>query len=283
MKKILTYLFIIQAISFAKTGIELKIGVNASMLQERSRYYNLYSQSQYAKSEGSLATRINNEIDGELDIKVLKSMSVNSNTNIKVGGGLSVYLYKSQKLTTMFRQREDKKADIPKKGKPDNKMANEENVTEEMNIYNKFKDLKYNNGSARTVSNNDYNGSYSTERYKDMLNMLEQHNNAIITAFSTFEVEKILRPSFSVYLGTDLGLDISLTNHSAETYLQNNANGQPNNGNTTISKKYVIERRTKLLPRVKGYIGVDYNNFEFEIGAGYPQIVTVGIGYRFKF
>ena len=46
--------------------------------------------------------------------------------------------------------------------------------------------------------------------------------------------------------------------------------------------RYLIERREKYLPRVKGYFGVNFRSLEFEVGTGYPQVFSFGVGYRFK-
>ena len=111
------------------------------------------------------------------------------------------------------------------------------------------------------------------KKMPDMLKLAEKHISASVTTFATVEVEKILRSDLSIYGGADLGLDVYLSARSVEATLKDPGN----------HIKYLLERGTKVLPRVKGYFGVDYNNFEFEVGAGYPQLITVGVGYRFKF
>ncbi|WP_068268362.1 hypothetical protein [Caviibacter abscessus] len=110
---------------------------------------------------------------------------------------------------------------------------------------------------------------------KGMVNLAKGHIDANFTIFGTVEIEKIVNSDFSIYAGADLGLDIALHNYIAES----NANKEK----IGYSRKYILERRKLILPHARGYFGVDYKNFEIELGAGYPKFITFGIGYRFKF
>ncbi|WP_197407538.1 hypothetical protein, partial [Caviibacter abscessus] len=88
------------------------------------------------------------------------------------------------------------------------------------------------------------------------------------------EIEKMVSQDFSVYAGADLGVDIALHKCIAIS---------SNTSSVGYEGTYRIERRKYVLPHARGYFGVDYKNFEFEIGAGYPKFITFGFGYRFKF
>lgn len=261
MKRILTCLLIMQSLSFAKSGIEVKVGVNMSAVQEQSRYYNLYQDKNFSKDldKSQLSAINNNEIAGEIETKVLKSIKVSPSVNVKVGGGLSVYLKNSRRLETGFKKKSEHIAEIPVYG-------NSDALNENTNFYDKIKNLVDNPINKSIYEDID-------KKMPDMLKLAEKHTSASITTFATVEVEKILRSDLSIYGGADLGLDVYLSARSVEATLKNPGN----------HIKYLLERGTKVLPRVKGYFGVDYNNFEFEVGAGYPQLITVGVGYRFKF
>lgn len=261
MKRILTFLLIMQSLSFAKSGIALKVGVNMSAVQEQSRFYNLYQDKNFSKDldKSQLSSINNNEIAGELETKVLKSIKVSPSVNVKVGGGLSVYLKNSRRLETGFKKKSSQIVEFPFLG-------NADPLNEDTNFYGKIKNLVDN-----PINKNIYEDI--DKKMPDMLKLAEKHTSASITTFATVEVEKILRSDLSIYGGADLGLDVYLSARSVEATLKNPGN----------HIKYLLERGTKVLPRVKGYFGVDYNNFEFEVGAGYPQLITVGVGYRFKF
>lgn len=261
MKRILTCLLIMQSLSFAKSGIEVKVGVNMSAVQEQSRFYNLYQDKNFSKDldKSQLSSINNNEISGEIETKLLKSIKVSPSVNVKVGGGLSVYLKNSRRLETGFKKKSEHIAEIPFYG-------NSDALNEDTNFYDKIKNLVDNPINKSIYEDID-------KKMPDMLKLAEKHTSASITTFATVEVEKILRSDLSIYGGTDLGLDVYLSARSVEATLKNPGN----------HIKYLLERGTKVLPRVKGYFGVDYNNFEFEVGAGYPQLITVGVGYRFKF
>lgn len=261
MKRILTFLLIMQSLSFAKSGIEVKVGVNMSAVQEQSRFYNLYQKHNFSKDldKSQLSAINNNEIAGEIETKVLKSIKVSPSVNVKVGGGLSVYLKNSRRLETGFKKKSNQIAEFPFYG-------NADPLKEDSNFYNKIESLV--NDPFQHNIYEDIN-----KKMPDMLKLAEKHTSASITTFATVEVEKILRSDLSIYGGADLGVDISLSARSVEATLKDPGN----------HIKYLLERGTKVLPRVKGYFGVDYNNFEFEVGAGYPQLITVGVGYRFKF
>lgn len=261
MKRILTFLLIIQSLSFAKSGIEVKVGVNMSAVQEQARFYNMYEEHNYSKAldKAQLSVKNNNEIAGEIETKVLKSIKVSPSVNVKVGGGLSIYLNNSRRLETGFKKKSAQIVEFPFYG-------NADPLNEDTNFYNKIEHLVKN-----PFNQNIYNDI--DKKMPDMLKLAEKHTSASITTFGTIEVEKILRSDLSIYGGADLGVDISLSARSVEATFENPGN----------HIKYLLERGTKVLPRVKGYFGVDYNNFEFEVGAGYPQLITVGVGYRFKF
>ena len=256
-----------QSLSFAKSGIEVKVGINMSAVREEALFYNLYKDKGFSKTyeDAALASLRKNEIAGEIETKVLKSIKVSPSVNVKVGGGLSVYLNKSSKLTTGFKQRRTK--EIP-----------QQNGTTK--VINSAETPDISGGAKITPDTN------IAETLFDKNNVTFEHRTGYnITTFGTLEVEKILRSDLSIYGGADLGLDIALQEKIFESTIHDNIyNG---NGSDDFKGKeayrFLIERRTKYLPRVKGYFGVDYNNFEFEIGAGYPQFITVGVGYRFKF
>ncbi len=260
MKRILTCLLIIQSLSFAKSGIEVKVGVNMSAVQEQSRFYNLYQKHNFSKDldKSQLSAINNNEIAGEIETKVLKSIKVSPSVNVKVGGGLSIYLNNSRRLETGFKKKSKDIAEFPS--------SKDDPLEEDSNFYNKIENL---------VKNPFQHSIYDdvNKKMPDMLKLAEKHTSASITTFGTIEVEKILRSDLSIYGGADLGVDVSLSARSVEATFENPGD----------HIKYLLERGTKVLPRVKGYFGVDYNNFEFEVGAGYPQLITVGVGYRFKF
>lgn len=261
MKRILTFLLIIQSLSFAKSGIEVKVGVNMSAVQEQARFYNMYEDHNYSKAldKAQLSVKNNNEISGEIETKVLKSIKVSPSVNVKVGGGLSVYLKNSRRLETGFKKKSNQIAEFPVLG-------NADPLKEDTNFYNKIEHLVKNPFNHNIYEDID-------KKMPDMLKLAEKHTSASITTFGTVEVEKILRSDLSIYGGADLGLDVYLSARSIEATVKNPGN----------QIKYLLERGTEVLPRVKGYFGVDYNNFEFEVGAGYPQLITVGVGYRFKF
>lgn len=261
MKRILTCLLIMQSLSFAKSGIEVKVGVNMSAVQEQSRFYNLYQKHNFSKDldKSQLSAINNNEIAGEIETKVLKSIKVSPSVNVKVGGGLSVYLKNSRRLETGFKKKSEHIVEFPFLG-------NADPLYEHTNFYGKIKNLVDN-----PINNNAFEDV--NKKMPDMLKLAEKHTSASITTFGTIEVEKILRSDLSIYGGADLGVDVSLSARSVEATFENPGD----------HIKYLLERGTKVLPRVKGYFGVDYNNFEFEVGAGYPQLITVGVGYRFKF
>lgn len=96
-----------------------------------------------------------------------------------------------------------------------------------------------------------------------------------VTAFGTIEIEKILK-DFSVYFGIDAGIDVILGETEGKGIYINKGSNQ-----TLV---YLLEKRKKRIhPKVKGYTGINYKGFEAEIGLGYPQIITIGLGYRFNF
>ena len=260
-----------QSLSFAKSGIELKVGVNMSAVQEQSRFYNLYQDKNFSKDldKSQLSSINNNEIAGEIETKVLKSITVSPSVNVKVGGGLSIYLNKSSRLTTGFEQRRVQNI----KG---NNGQIKTTGTAEFPSISGGAGIKTDSNIARTLFNKDNN-------FKDFT--FENRTGYNITTFGTVEVEKNLRPDLSVYGGIDLGVDIALKEKIFESTIHDNV--YTGDGSDDFKGKeayrFLIERRTKYLPRTKGYFGVDYNNFEFEVGAGYPQLITVGVGYRFKF
>lgn len=264
MKRILTFLLIMQSLSFAKSGIEVKVGVNMSAVQEQSRFYNLYQDKNFSKDldKSQLSSINNNEIAGEIETKVLKSIKVSPSVNVKVGGGLSIYLNNSRRLETGFKKKSKQPVEFPT-------LTNTNPLNEDTNFYEKIKEFvddKFDETKYPGFKN-------INDNMPHMLKLAEKHTSASITAFGTIEVEKILRSDLSIYGGSDLGLDVSLSARSVEA----------TSDDGTGKIKYLLERGTKVLPRVKGYFGVDYNNFEFEVGAGYPQLITVGVGYRFKF
>ena len=267
MKRILTCLLIMQSLSFAKSGIEVKVGVNMSAAREEALFYNLYKDKGFSKAyeDAALASLRKNEIAGEIETKVLKSIKVSPSVNVKIGGGLSIYLNKSSKLTTGFKQRRTKA--IP-----------QQNGTTKIINTAELPDIS--GGAGITPDTNIAEALFNKNNVT-----FENRTGYNITTFGTLEVEKILRSDLSIYGGADLGLDIALQEKIFESTIHDNIyNG---NGSDDFKGKeayrFLIERRTKVLPRVKGYFGVDYNNFEFEVGAGYPQLITVGVGYRFKF
>ncbi|WP_068268360.1 hypothetical protein [Caviibacter abscessus] len=83
-----------------------------------------------------------------------------------------------------------------------------------------------------------------------MANLAKGHIDANFTLFGTLEVEKIVKPDFSIYAGADLGVDIALHHCIAESSKK-----------VATGTRYVLERRKFILPHARGYFGVDYKNF----------------------
>ncbi|WP_068268364.1 hypothetical protein [Caviibacter abscessus] len=205
-------------------------------------------------------------MSGELQAKYLKSFILKEDLKIKIGVGSSIYIQYDKPLTTGFKP---KKKDINNDSLGDNNPSIPTIGSGVASYLSEQINLLYQLQQEESVSHNTY-----FKNLTGMVNLAKGHFDANFTIFGTLEIEKIVNPDFSIYVGSDLGVDIALHHCIAES------DSQPN---TSSNFKYVLERRKFVLPHARGYFGIDYKNFEIEVGAGYPKFITLGFGYRFKF
>lgn len=276
MKKYLLYLAIIPAtISIAASNIDLKLATNFGIGLEGGTYYNLFGTSNYSKITGQKAIFENKvAFTGSFEAKVLKSFSIKKDLTVKVGAGASIDITKLPIL--------DKFVEVIIGGKKKTKAENNESD----NI-----SLPHSNGWGVGLSIPFQSGVKGIERDQwgdiggdindaktqmpKLIDLSRKQFYASLTAFGTIEIEKIFK-NFSVYFGVDAGLDIVLEKIE-ETATYEIKNKKDN------SYKYTLERRkNRVRPKLKGYVGINYKGFETEIGFGYPQFVTFGVGYRFN-
>ena len=165
-------------------------------------------------------------------------MEVKPDINVKIGGGLSIYINKSRTLRTGFYQKWQKEI------RQDNGNIKQQNTAETPDK----------SGGSKITKDTDI--SQKIQFQENKVSILENRSGYNITGFVTFEVEKRIRPYLTIYGGADLGIDIGLNLKIFESsfynlnYEQNKAKDQAGSFGEE-DYRYLIEIREKYLPRFK--------------------------------
>ncbi|WP_068268359.1 hypothetical protein [Caviibacter abscessus] len=250
---------------YTRKDKEVKIGINIGLVRDAAWYYDSEKNTNKVNKEATLERYA---MSGELQAKFFKNFSLKEDIKIKIGVGSSIYIQYDKPLHTGFRPKNKYKNDTTGKNNPSlpNLGSGESSyLLENTDLLRKLKEEEQEEKRAKKIYFTNLDG---------MVNLAEGHIDANFSVFSTLEIEKIVNSDFSVYVGADLGADIALHHCIAESDSEKS---------TGIDLKFVLERRKFILPHARGYFGVDYKNFEIELGAGYPKFITFGFGYRFKF
>lgn len=283
MKKILILTLFIGMVSFSKDNkVDLKIGssFNYSRYKEDAKYYNHAQPTNHSQQPLIKEYENKNSFSFDISLKALKSENISEKKGLelKYGGGISFDIVKRSKLNQGFKNVESNKNNNP--NFPTLQQENEFKDTCD-DVKNKKRCLLHDyledlvNDNTEESDSDKYYREESKAGTKKMFEISKDKLRAYLSLFGSVEVAKKIQKDLKIYTGVDAGISFLLANQE---------NVEFKFGSQQYYQAYKLERnQQRIAPKIKATLGINYKYFDLEIGVGYPNAISLGIGTRIGF